>query len=259
MSITSLSAGYPENRVIDGLTIDSIKPGHVSVLVGPNGAGKSTLLRALAGLMPASGSIRVGEQELMGASARVRAARVTFMPQSLPQRVGLTVLEAMMAALRASPIEDLAFSETRALHDRVMATLRRVGIAELAMRPLDHLSGGERQLASLAQAVVREPKVLLLDEPTSALDLRHQVTVMSLVRALAADGRIVLAVLHDLNLAAAWADHVVVLHQGRKDSEGAPASAITPEMLARVYGVRARVDRDASGRTRVDVDGVVER
>jgi len=257
LAVRDLVAGYAQRPVIRGLSIEAIRAGHVCALVGPNGAGKSTLLRALAGLMPVQGSIQLDGQELVTASQRERARRVTFMPQTLPQRVGLTVFEAMLSALRASPLEDVSFSETRALHERIMATLHRVGIAALAMRPLDHLSGGERQLASLAQSVVREPAVLLLDEPTSALDLRHQVSVMSLVRDLAADGRIVLAVLHDLNLAAAWADQLVVLHDGRVAAAGPPAEALTSEMLARVYGVRAEVVRDR-GRSRIEVEGLIE-
>jgi iron complex transport system ATP-binding protein len=258
LTISGLTAGYSRTPVIDGLSMQPIAAGHVSALVGPNGAGKSTLLRAVAGLLPAQGSIRLGGRELIAASARERAARVTFMPQALPQRVGLSVFEAVLTALRASPIEDVSFAETKDLYRRVMATLERVGIAPLAMRSLDHLSGGERQLASLAQALVREPKVLLLDEPTSALDLRHQVSVMSLARDLAGDGRIVLSVLHDLNLAAAWADHIVVLHGGRVDCEGPPVEALTPDVLARVYGVRARVTRERD-RARIDVDGLVPR
>ena len=142
------------------------------------------------------------------------------MPQTLPQRVALTVLEAVIAALRASPLADRDRpADERAT--RAVAVLERVGIADLALEPLDHLSGGQRQLASLAQAIVREPAVLLLDEPTSALDLRHQVVVMTLVREFAAEGRIVIVVVHDLSLAARWADQVVVLEQGR--AVGPPA------------------------------------
>lgn len=254
LAITGVSAGYAHHPVIASLSLAPIGPG-VATLVGPNGAGKSTLLRAVAGLLPATGSVQVDGRELVGAPLRERAAKVTFMPQSLPQRIGLTVFEATLSALRASPVEDLSFAETRRLHERALSALERVGVADLAMRPLDHLSGGERQLASLAQAIVREPKVLLLDEPTSALDLRHQVSVMQLVRALADDGRIVLAVLHDLNLAAAWSDHLVVLHRGRVDCEGSPEETLTPAMLARVYGVQAVVDH-YHGRPRVEVEGL---
>ena len=138
-----------------------------------------------------------------------------------------------------------------------MATLERVGIGDLALSPLDHLSGGERQLASLAQAIVREPALLLLDEPTSALDLRHQVVVMELVRELAAEGRIVVVVLHDLNLAVRWAGHVVVLDQGRAVAVGPPGDAISPDVLARVYGVAARIEPVGQGRSQIVVDGLM--
>jgi iron complex transport system ATP-binding protein len=258
LTIDGVSAGYPRKPVLERMSVANIHGGRVSTLVGPNGAGKSTLLRAIAGLLPARGSIRIDDTELIGASARDRARWITFMPQSLPQRIGLTVFEAMLSALRASPLEDLGFAPMSALERRAMSALDRVGIADLAMRPLDHLSGGERQLASLAQSVVREPRVLLLDEPTSALDLGHQVSVMKLVRALAADGRIVVAVLHDLNLAARWADHIIVLHQGRVECAGPPAEALTAGVLARVYGVHAVVARDHHGRATISVEGLIE-
>ena len=142
------------------------------------------------------------------------------------------------------------------MEHRAIATLERIGIGDLALTPLDHLSGGERQLASLAQAVVREPALLLLDEPTSALDLRHQVVVMQLVHELAAEGRIVVVVLHDLNLAVRWAGHVVVLDHGTPAAVGHPVDAITPDVLARVYGVHARIERVANGRPQIVVDGL---
>lgn len=139
-----------------------------------------------------------------------------------------------------------------------MAALERIGIGSLALTPLDHLSGGERQMASLAQAVVREPALLLLDEPTSALDLRHQLVVMRLIDQLAHEGRIIVVVLHDLNLAMRWASRIVVLDHGAAAAVGTPAEAITPDVLARVYGVRARLERVEGGRPQVVVDGLVD-
>lgn len=257
LQITGLSAGYRQRPVLSDLTLAPIEPGRVTALVGPNGAGKSTLLRALAGLLPARGSVRLGTEELLGLPLADYAGRVTYMPQALPQRVALTVLEAVIGALRASPVSGWATS-SRAIRERALATLDRVGIAELAMEPLDSLSGGQRQLASLAQAVVREPRLLLLDEPTSALDLRHQAVVMRLVRELAMEGRIAMVVMHDLDLAVRWAEHVVVLDGGRAFAEGPPESAITPISLAHVYGVHARVERCTRGRLRVVVDGPLD-
>jgi iron complex transport system ATP-binding protein len=263
LRIANLTAGYRGHRVLDHLSLDGIVAGRVTALVGPNGAGKSTLLKVLAGLLPARGSVTLGDRELLQWPLRERARHVTFMPQSLPQRIGLTVLEATISALRASattaPEPRATDHDSRPTEHRALAALERIGISDLGLSPLDQLSGGERQLASLAQAIVREPAVLLLDEPTSSLDLRHQVVVMRLIADLATEGRIVVVVLHDLNLAARWAGQIVVLHHGRAAAVGSPLETMTPEVLARVYGVRATIEVAASGRPHVVVDDLIER
>ncbi|MGC4082789.1 MAG: ABC transporter ATP-binding protein [Vicinamibacterales bacterium] len=251
--VSDLDAGYGARRIIRELTLPPARAGEVMALVGPNGAGKSTLLRVLAGLLPASGSIRLRDRELIGLSPRDRAALVSFMPQTLPQRVSLSVLEAVIAALQASPLAGALDPDTSR---RALRSLERIGIADLAREPLDHLSGGQRQLASLAQAIARDPTVLLLDEPTSALDLRHQMNVVRLVRSIASEGRVVIVVVHDLSLAARWADRIVVLEQGRVRAWGSPADALTPDVLAAVYGVIARVERCSRGLLQVIVDEV---
>jgi iron complex transport system ATP-binding protein len=233
-----------------------IAPGAVTALVGPNAAGKSTLLRALAGLIPASGAVRFAGTDLLRLDPAERAKRVAFMPQLLPANAALTVLEAVIAAQRASPLERSGASE-REVRQRAMAVLERIEIAALALEPLDRLSGGQRQLASLAQAVVREPRILLLDEPTSALDLRHQFHVMDIVRSIARAGRIVVVVLHDLNLAAQFADRIVVLEHGTVRADGSPEAAMTADILADVYGVAARVERCSRGRLQSAIDGLV--
>ena len=253
LAVRDLHAGYGPRTVLHDLTLPPIAAGHITALVGPNGAGKSTLLRVLAGLLPARGSVKLGERELNGASIDAHASHVSFMPQLQPQRVALTVFESVLAALKASPFSGRAV-DTAEARQRTVAVLERVGIGGLALEPLTHLSGGQRQLASLAQAIVRQPDVLLLDEPTSALDLGHQATVMGLVAELAREGRIVVAVVHDLALAARWAGEVVVMHEGRLDTAGPPDRAITPDMLARVYGVRARVEPCTRGTLQVIVD-----
>lgn len=252
--VGGLSAGYGARPVLHALDVPAIRAGEVTALVGPNGAGKSTLLRVLAGLLPGRGSVRLGERELLDIAPADRAVQVSFMPQGLPQRVALTVLEAVIAALCAGPSIGRRNNEDAAAD--AIAVLERIGIAGLAHEPLDHLSGGQRQLASLAQAIARDPRVLLLDEPTSALDLRHQVVVMDFVRHFAAGGRIVIVVLHDLSLAARWADQVVVLHHGRTYAAGPPDQSLTPAVLGEVYGVDARVERCTRGRLHVIVDGV---
>jgi len=252
LEVNHLSTGYGRKRVIDDLSLPPFSGGSVIALVGPNAAGKSTLLRALAGLLPVAGSIRLGEVELTRLPLAARAARVGFMPQSLPDGVGLSVLESVLSAVRTGDRGGAADGDAER---KATDTLAAVGILGLALEPLDQLSGGQRQLASLAQALIREPDVLLLDEPTSALDLKHQVLVMSTVRRVAEAGRIVIAVVHDLNLAARWADTIAVVAGGRLHSLGSPGETITPGMLSSVYGVEARVEPCSRGLLQVAVDG----
>ncbi len=254
LQISDIHAGYPRKKVINGLTLPPLASGEVTVLTGPNAAGKSTLLRALAGLLRADGSIRYEDQELTAMSIQKRATIVSFMPQSVPTDINLSVMEAVISALKASPL-DAVDSGNEELHHRAIATLERIGIAHLALEPLAQLSGGQRQLASLARSVVREPKVLLLDEPTSALDLQHQLKVMRLAQSFAKDGRIVVMVLHDLNLALRWADKVIVMNKGIIASHGRPTEAITSTIIEQVYGVRVRIENCSKGTPNLIVDG----
>lgn len=258
LQVRGLSTGYRDRKVIQGLDLPAFRAGEVHSLVGPNAAGKSTLMRALAGLQSASGSVRLGEQELVGLPLAEHARRVTYMPQTLPQGVALSVLESVLGALRASATGDAANDTHAASERRAVAILERVGILHLALEGLDHLSGGQRQLVSLAQALVREPRVVLLDEPISALDLQHQLRVMRLVQELARErGMIAVMVLHDLQIAARWSDGIVMLSHGAVVATGKPAQAITPASLARVYGVQARVEHCSRGGLQIMVDDVL--
>ncbi len=256
LHVSRYSAGYSNRTVIQNLTLEPIEPGHVTSLVGPNGAGKSTLLRSIAGLLPAQGELRLGNQSLMVPLSE-RTEYVSFMPQALPQQVALTVLEAVINALMVSPSPGGRPSIHNA-HTRAMAVLEKVGISGIALERLDRLSGGQRQLASLAQAIVRQPRLLLLDEPTSALDLRHQVLVMKLIHDFAKEGRIVVVVLHDLNLAARWSENIVVLSRGNLHIAGHPTTALTPQVLGDVYQVQARVEPCSLGRPQILIDGPIE-
>lgn len=160
-----------------------------------------------------------------------------------------------MNALQVLPIGTLSADEVMT---RSIAILERLGITHLAMESLDSLSGGQRQLTSLAQTLVREPKVLLLDEPISALDLHYQLRVMKLVRDIARErGMIAVVVLHDLSIAARWSDHIVVLANGKVIAQGTPAQAITPQLLSDIYQVSARVESCSRGSFNVLVDDVI--
>jgi iron complex transport system ATP-binding protein len=228
---------YGAQPVLRGLSLPLLAPGRVHVLIGPNAAGKSTLLRGLAGLQAAQGRVWLDGEDIAGWPPARRARRLVYLPQSLPTRTGLAVFEAVLSAAmagRGGQGEDALAS--------VESALRRLGLLALADRPLASLSGGQRQLVGLAQALVRRPRALLLDEPTSALDLYHQHLVLDRVRHEArAQDLVVLAVLHDLHLALACADQVLVLDGGTLAPAGPPGQVIDAALLARVYRVDAAI------------------
>ena len=255
LGLNDVTAGYGKAApVIAHLSLAKIEPGMIATIAGPNGAGKSTLLRAIAGLIPARGNIMLGDDDLVHAHATKRASLVGFMPPH-PSMTTLTVLEAVIVAYNATDQAELIATANR----RAVALLEALGILHLAMQAMDRLSTGQRQIVSLAQTIACEPRLLLLDEPTSALDLRYQIEMMNVVRRLADEGRIVLMVVHDLSFAARWSDHMVVLQQGRLDSEGPPRDVITPAMLSRVYGISARVETCSRGTVQLIPDGLAER
>jgi iron complex transport system ATP-binding protein len=255
LEASQIAIGYGHKPVIHDLTLPSLARGSITALIGPNAAGKSTLLRGLAGLEKMHGTLHLDGADLTQLAHRELARRVAYMPQALPPAIALTVLEAVVGALRAA-IANGDTVHTRDHLRRAYDVLDDIGIADLAMRSLTELSGGQRQLASLAQTIVRAPEVLLLDEPTSALDLRYQMRVMDCAKALARErNMIVVAVLHDIGLAARYADQVAVLSSGRLVGFGAPSEAITSDMLAEIYGVRARVGTCELGTLQIIVDG----
>lgn len=250
LAVSGLDVWFGRRHVLRGLDLEPVRRGELLAVVGPNAAGKSTLLKALAGIV----AVRAGRMVLDGTDlgrlpGRERARRVGLLPQDgAAGFAALTVFEGVLLAAkqgggRRVGAEDLA---------RVDRALEDAGVADLALRWLGELSGGQRQLVALAQALVQEPDVLLLDEPTSALDLRHQLELLGLVRGRCRErGLIALAALHDLNLAARFADRVVVVHDGRAVAQGPAEAVLTSAMLAEVYGVEALTGRDHLGHATV--------
>lgn len=242
---------YGRKVVIADASLPPLRPGTLTALIGPNGAGKSTLLRGLAGLEPMTGAVTLHGQPLAPMSVAQRARLVTYMPQHLPPGLGLSVIESVMAALRVAGSGGDYLEQT-------YGALQRIGIAPLADQMLNALSGGQRQLVSLAQLIARRPRVMLLDEPTSALDLSYQLRVMECVRQMVCQHQLIaVIVLHDISLAARFADHIAVLREGAVVGFGAPEQVLTAQLFAEVYGVRARVERCSQQTLQVLVDSPV--
>lgn len=208
--------------------------GEVLALVGPNGAGKSTLLRLLAGdLVPAGGEVTLDGRPLARHGARDLALRRALLPQQTILQFAFTARA--VAAMGRHPHLGLG-GESAEDEAIVEASLARTETLPLAERAYPSLSGGEQARVSLARVLAQAAPILLLDEPTAALDLRHQQAVLRIARDLAAEGAAVLAVLHDLNLAAAYADRIALLSGGRLVAEGTPWQALTAERLSAVFG-----------------------
>lgn len=253
LSIKNISAGYSKRNVLEALSIGPFRQGEIISLVGPNGAGKSTLLKSIAGLLRTTGSITFNGTELSALSARDKANTVGYMPQYMPGDIDLSVLESLISVLRASPLDAIGL-QSADIRDQAIGVLEQIGIVDYALKPLSQLSGGQRQLVSFAQAIIRKPEILLLDEPTSSLDLRHQLALMKLARSYALSGKIVVIVLHDLNLASRWSDKVVVLEAGRLNIFGTPGQVMRPDVLGPVYQVKVRVEPCSNGHLQVLVD-----
>jgi iron complex transport system ATP-binding protein len=247
LQLENVGASYAGLEILSEVGTPRFNAGEVIALIGPNAAGKSTLLRRIAGLLAGPGVVRFGP-------ASRGEAGVCYMPQDGTVTARLTAYEGILLACKQQQHGWAVQASDLARIDAVMAGL---DIEALAFRTLDEMSGGQRQLVSIAQVLVRDPDILLLDEPTSALDMRRQAQVLALLRSLARQrGKIVVIALHDLNQALQFADQVVVLAHGRALHSGRCEDVITPAMLRDVYRVDARVERCSRGTARVIVDGI---
>jgi len=238
---------YGGRDVLGGVSLALERRELVGVL-GPNGSGKTTLVRCLMGfLAPRRGRVTLGGRDVAAWPRRQLARHLAVVPQEMPTDFPLLVRElVLLGRVPHLPPRGLGFESAR---DRGVAeaALADAALTELADRPLHQLSGGELRRAFIARALAQETPILLLDEPTSSLDLRHQLGILELLRRRARGGAAVLVVLHDLNLAAAYCDRIVVLAQGRVAAAGPPTAALDPAILSDVYGVDLRALDDAGG------------
>ena len=242
LTAESVRFGYGARVVLGGVSL-TVAAGELVGLVGPNGAGKSTLVRLLAGVEPPHGGhVRLDGRPLRSRSRRELAQTVALVPQDPHVEFPFTVLEVVLMG-RAPYLRGLGFAAAGDV-TTARAALASLGLAGFEARGLDTLSGGERQRVFLARALVQEPQVLLLDEPTTHLDLRHQSTILDVVRRrVRAQGLAAVTVLHDLNLAAVACDRLVLLDAGQIVADGVAATVLTADRIARVFGARVYVGR----------------
>ncbi len=247
LALKDVGASYGRTTVLSNVGIDVLQPGTVTAVIGPNAAGKSTLFKRIAGLISGPGVVQVSD-----ATRGDRA--ICYMPQDTGANAVLTVYESLLLAAKQGGgwrVHDDELFE-------IDAILKALRIEDLAFRGLEALSGGQRQLVSLGQALVRKPEVLLMDEPTSALDLHRQIDVLEFVTDLATrTGMIVLFALHDLNHALRYCANTIVIAGGTMASSGATGNVITSDMLREIYRIDARIEACSRGRPMVIVDGAL--
>ncbi|MFC5345095.1 ABC transporter ATP-binding protein [Brevundimonas staleyi] len=244
LSCTDLRVVIGSKTILSGVSL-SIEVGRITVIVGPNGAGKSTLLACLAGLRaPTSGSVALEEAALSQLNPRARARRIAFLPQT--SEIAWSVEARTLVELGRIPFIGARgqSAEDRAAVDRAMAAAH---VEAFEHRIVDTLSGGERARVLIARALAGEPEWLLADEPLTGLDPAHQLDAAALFRRLADQGVGVILTLHDLSLALRLADRIVVLADGGILADEPPATALTPEVLKRAYGVEATLTQGPGG------------
>jgi len=246
--VSGISAGYGEADVLDGLDLE-IAPGRITAIVGANACGKSTLLRAMSRLIsPRRGSVLLDGKSIHRLPSRQLAQTLGLLPQSSTAPEGITVAD--LVSRGRHPHQGMFTRWSREDDAAVSRALVATRIEALAERPVDELSGGQRQRVWIAMALAQETDILLLDEPTTFLDVSHQIEVLDLLTDLNHErGTTIAMVLHDLNLAARYADRLVTLHRGKIHASGSPEEVLTRENVRHVFDIDSRIILDpASGR-----------
>ncbi|AUS79565.1 ABC transporter ATP-binding protein [Actinoalloteichus sp. AHMU CJ021] len=238
-----LRLGYGNREVVRGLSVD-IPPGRVTVIVGANACGKSTLLRGLARLLaPSGGTIHLDGRDINGMPTKAVAAVLGLLPQTPTAPEGIRVAD--LVGRGRYPHQGWFRQWSQGDDEAVAEALLATGTLDLANRPVDELSGGQRQRVWIAMALAQRTDLLLLDEPTTYLDVNHQVEVLDLLTDLnRRRGSTVVLVLHDLNLACRYADHLIAMKDGLIVTQGAPGEVVTEEVVADVFGMASRVVPD---------------
>jgi iron complex transport system ATP-binding protein len=240
LKIHELSVFYDQRQILHGVDLD-VPSGQVTALIGPNGAGKSTLMRAVSGVIPIrSGSVRTNGDDFAALGPMQRARYIATVPQAVSLPHAYTVWETVLFG--RTPYLNFLGQLSRADEEHARNALERVRALNLSERRVGELSGGEAQRVLLARALCQSTPVLLLDEPTAHLDLQYQVSLLELIQDLAhKDDLAVLIALHDLNLAARFADHVALMVAGRIRAIGTPREVLTSELISEAYCLSVQV------------------
>ncbi|MBB4931176.1 iron complex transport system ATP-binding protein [Lipingzhangella halophila] len=243
LAATDLSLGYRAETIVDQVSV-TLPTERVTVIVGPNGCGKSTLLRGLARLLtPRSGAVLLAGEDISRLPARSVARQLGLLPQQPVAPDGITAADLIARGRHPHQRWYRQFSDTDA--EAVSSAMAATGVTELADRPLDELSGGQRQRVWIALTLAQNPDVLLLDEPTTYLDLAHQVDALELLTDVnTQSGRTIVLVLHDLNLASRYADHLIVMRDGGIAAQGPPSEVVTAETIEDVFSLPCVVISD---------------
>jgi len=243
LSARQLVAGYGDRTVVDGIDL-AIPPGGVTVIIGANACGKSTLLKTLARLLvPSAGQVVLDGRDIHRASSRDLARSLGLLPQSPIAPEGIVVAD--LVGRGRHPHQRMFSGWSRTDDEAVAEALTATGILDLADRSVDELSGGQRQRVWVAMALAQRTDILLLDEPTTFLDVTHQVEILDLLTDLnRSRGTTIVMVLHDINLAARYADHVVAVNEGRVVASGTPSAVITASLVQQVFGLDSLVMTD---------------
>ncbi|MES1929515.1 iron-chelate-transporting ATPase [Salinisphaera dokdonensis CL-ES53] len=243
LSAQGITAGYQRAAILRDLTL-ALPEGQLSVLIGSNGCGKSTLLKTLARLLqPWSGEVCLDGADIHRLPTKAVATTLSLLPQQPIAPEGLTVRQ--LVALGRHPHQSWLSQWSERDEACVEEALARTDLETLASRSVDALSGGQRQRAWIAMAVAQDTPLMLLDEPTSFLDLTHQLEVLDLLKALNRDaGKTIVLVLHDLNLACRYADHVVALKEGQIHAQGTPEEVVTATHVREIFDLECRVIAD---------------
>ncbi|MEP0518898.1 MAG: ABC transporter ATP-binding protein [Hyphomicrobiales bacterium] len=249
LEVKSLSFHYGKKQVLNSINVVGVKPGQLTALIGPNAAGKSTFFKSISGLLkPSHGTVELNGVDLASLPYADQVRRVCYMPQFFSANASLTVFDVILLARKNLSQWSVKADDVEA----VSTLLVSLGIDALSQTYVSDLSGGQQQMVSIAQALIREPEVFLFDEPTSALDLKRQLEIMSAIKKAAIDRNIICMVaLHDLNLAARFADNILLLQNGTLAADGSPNQVLASAAVEETYGVKVEIIQSSEGQIHV--------